>query len=238
MLSLSSLLERPLTTGKTLGPRSDPRFLGRLAGITQVAFAAMLGGLASAGGHQPEFVPRGVVLFVALGLPGAVGLLGTERRRPTLLVAAALTSFVGSFVAFSGVTLIFLVPSVLFAAGAVSLELGPPRGTGGLVAGLGRLAASLAIVVLLVGAGASALIITDSGCWTEVRTPLGSQIVPSPYSEEQTLGGDAIRAGCSTGLISPRGVGLAVALWSTALGLAHLSSQRRPAVRIEPATSA
>lgn len=226
-----------MTTGKTPGPRSDPRFLGRLAGITQVAFAAMLGGLASAAGYEPEFVPRGVVLFVALGLPGVVGLLGTERRRPALLVAAALTSFVGSFLAFSGVTLIFLVPSVLFAAGAVGLELGPPRGSDGLIAGLGRLAAAVVIVVLLVAAGASALIITDSGCWTEVRTPLGSQIVRSPYSEEQTLGSNAIRAGCSTGLISPRGVGLAAVLWSVALGLAHLASRRRAATRSEQATS-
>src|SRR5690349_17870507 len=147
-------------------------------------------------------------------LPGVVGLIGVQAHRPGLLIAAWLTSAVGAFIAFSGVTLIFLVPSLLFLAGAARLAAGTttfPRG--GWRSSIAQLAVALTIVVLLVGAGASTLLVTDAACWSISTTSLGVRIEVLPYSSgEMDVPSGAIATGCSTGLMSPRGVGLAVLL--------------------------
>ena len=85
-------------------------FAGRLAGVVQITFAVLIGGVSAfAGEGSPEFPPRSLVLLAVYGMPGIVGLLGVTGRRPALLLAAAATTAVGSVVAFSGVTLIFLI---------------------------------------------------------------------------------------------------------------------------------
>ena len=58
-------------------------FLARLGAVTQVVFAALLGIVASFG-SEPGFLPRGVVLFVVFSMPGVVGWMGAQRRRPAL----------------------------------------------------------------------------------------------------------------------------------------------------------
>lgn len=202
--------------------------LGRLAGATQIIFAILLGGVASFT-FEPGFLPRGVVVAAVFGAAGVVGLVGVRSRRPALLVAAGLTSAIGSFTAFSLVTLIFLISSVLFFFGAAQLAVGDrgaPRGNW--VGGLARLGIAVAIVPLLVGGGASALLITDSACWTTYGAGLGSRVVVQPYTNgEMELPADATSMNCATGLISLRGVGLAVLLDGAAIGLAILASRRR-----------
>ena len=201
---------------------------GRLAGATQVIFAILVSGF-SLFQFEPGFLPRGVVLIGVFAAPSVVGLIGVRARRPALLLGAGLASAVGSFTAFSLVTLIFLVPSMLFLVGAVRLAGGyPETGRGGLVDGLAQLAITIAIVPLLVGAGASGLLITDSACWTTYGSGLGSRVVVQPYTTgEMELPTDATSMHCATGLISPQGVGLAVLLDGAALGLALLATRRR-----------
>ena len=204
------------------------QFTGRLAGATQIIFAILISGF-SLFQFEPGFLPRGVVLIGVFAAPGVVGLIGVRARRPALLVAAGLTSAVGSFIAFSGVSLIFLIPSVLFLVGAVRLasgNLGSPRG--GWTSGLAQALIAVAIVPLLIGAGASGLLITDSACWTTYGSGLDSHIVVQPYTNgEMELPTDATSMHCATGLISPQGVGLAVVLDGAALGLAFLATRRR-----------
>ena len=143
--------------------------LGRLAGATQVLFAGLLAIVASFAA-EPGFLPRGVVIFLVFAIPALVGWLGAVRRRPTLLFGAGLTSFVGAFIAFSGVTLIFLIPALLFVFGAVQLQgSGGTPGRESIARGIARAGAALAIVLLLAGAGGSALLITDEGCWADYR---------------------------------------------------------------------
>lgn len=204
------------------------RFIGRLAGATQIIFGVLLGGVASFG-FEPGFVPRGAVLASLFALPGVIGLIGVTARRPSLLLAGALTAFVGAFIAFSGVTLIFLVPALLFlVAAGLSASTARPGDFGAWLGGLGRLALSAVIVVLLVAAGASALLVTDSGCWSEYRTPTGVRVEVEPYSMgemEVPLG--AVMTGCSTGLLTLRGVGAGALLGTGAIGLALLVARRR-----------
>lgn len=203
-------------------------FLSRLASLTQITFAVLLGGVASFG-FEPGFMPRGVVLLILFALPGVVGLIGTKAGRPSLLIAAAATSGVGAFVAFSGVSLIFLVPTVLFAFGTVRLAQHPPPGVReGWVRGFVQAGLAVVIVVLLVGAGTSALLDTEAACWSAYRTAFGVRIERMPYSTgEMEIPGGAIATSCSTGLISARGVGLAGVLAGSALGLAAITAGRR-----------
>ena len=159
-------------------------FPGQLAGGVQITFAALLGGVSAlAGGDSPEFLSRGVVLFVVYALPGVVGLLGVAGRRPALLLAAGAASTVGSVLAFSGVTLIFLVPAILFFYGAVRLaSVAPAAGSGSAFGILAGSVLAAVLTVLMIGAGASALLVTDEQCWTTYQTPGGVRYEPAPYT--------------------------------------------------------
>jgi hypothetical protein len=205
-------------------------FPGRLAGTVQVLFALLIGGVSAlASQSSPDFLPRGQVLLAIYALPGIVGLLGVTQRRPALLLAAAAASAVGSVLAFSGVTLIFLVPAVLFLVGAVRLastESGSPgRGVAGVLAGAG-IAATL--IALMIGAGASAFLVTDERCWTTYETPGGIRYEPAPWSTgEMEVPQGALSSSCSTGVLSARGIGLGGLLGSGAVALA-VATRRRP----------
>ena len=212
--------------GSGLTDRS--RFYARLGAATQCIFAVLIS-ISAMLSSVPEFVPRGVVIGGAYTLPGVVALVGVAGRRPGLVVAAAMTSALGSVFAFSGVTLIFLIPALLLTAGAVGLvRTGTPAKEKWLPSAVSQLAIAAVLVVLMVGAGAAALLDTDAGCWIVHGTPTGNRIEPLPYSTGgMELSGDARSGGCSTGLISPRGVGLGGLLAGTAIALAVVSARRR-----------
>ena len=214
-------------TERGQGPRRSGLSLGRLASMTQVVFAGLLAIVASFAA-EPGILPRGVVIFLVFGVPALVGWTGAVRNRPALLVGAGLTSFVGAFIAFSGVTLIFLIPALLFVFGAVQVQgSSRMRGRESIAGGVLRAGAAIAIVVMLVGAGGSALLITDEGCWAD-SSDSGGRVEPFPYTTgEISVPPAATSVTCSTGVISPRGVGLAVLLWAGALLLAERSSRRR-----------
>lgn len=210
--------------------RDRSLFLGRLGSVTQITFAALIGVVASRS-FEPGFVPRGAILLIVFALPGLVGLIGTTARRPALLVAAGITSAMGAFIAFSGVTLIFLIPAALLFAGAVRLAAAPAsEARQGLLASAAQLGIAAVIVVLVAGAGASAILMTDSGCWSEFPAPAGVRVEPFPYSTgEISVPPGATLTSCSTGIISARGAGLGGLLALAALGLA-LVGARRPTV--------
>lgn len=79
----------------------------------------MLGGIAAgteAFPNPPETIPRGAALGLLYMVPAAIGALGAIRLRRSVVTAAAVLAASGSILAFSGVTLVFLVPALLFAA--------------------------------------------------------------------------------------------------------------------------
>jgi hypothetical protein len=195
--------------------------------VTQLVFAALLAVVASS--FEPGFIPRSAAVFLTFAIPGITGGLGAVRRRAALLLAAGVTSFVSAFIAFSGVTLIFLIPALLFVFGSVEVQVSSPRHQTSIFRDIARAAAAVAIVVLLVGAGASALFVTDATCWAEYHGAAGPRVEPFPYTTgEMSVPGDAMSVSCSTGVISARGIGLAALLWTGALVLAARSSRRRP----------
>jgi hypothetical protein len=97
------------------------RFIGLLGCVVQLALAALLGGIATSPQsfpNPPEPIPRGLALGVLYALPAVVGALGAIGVRRSVLAAAAVLSTIGSVLAFSGVTLVFVAPALIFAAAA------------------------------------------------------------------------------------------------------------------------
>lgn len=97
------------------------RSIGLIASVVQLALAAMLGGIAGRPDsfpNPPEPIPRGLALGLLYTLPAVIGSLGAIGGRRSLLAAAAVLSSIGSVIAFSGVTLVFLIPALVFAAAA------------------------------------------------------------------------------------------------------------------------
>jgi hypothetical protein len=91
--------------------------LAGIAGASVVAFAVAIGVLAagqSDGNEPPDLISRGLASAVLLGAPGLVGLIGAVTGRRTVLIAAGVACLFQSAISFSGVTLIFLVPAILF----------------------------------------------------------------------------------------------------------------------------
>jgi hypothetical protein len=108
------------------------RLFGGVGSALQLALAALLGVSASGPAsfpNPPESIPRGLALGVLYALPAIVGALGALGERRSVLAAAAVMSTIGSVLAFSGVTLVFLAPALIFAAaaGAVAATNVRPR---------------------------------------------------------------------------------------------------------------
>jgi hypothetical protein len=92
------------------------RRLAGIAGASVIAFAVAIWLLAGQydGSEPPDLVSRGLASAVLLGAPGLIGLIGAVTRRRTVLVAAGVACLFQSAISFSGVTLIYLVPAILF----------------------------------------------------------------------------------------------------------------------------
>jgi hypothetical protein len=109
------------------------RAMGLVGAAVQLILAAVLGGVAIGASdfpNPPEAVPRGLAIGLPYAVPALIGTLGAIGGRRLVLGAAAFASTVGSVLAFSGVTLIFLVPALLFAgaaSGTGSAPLTPSR---------------------------------------------------------------------------------------------------------------
>jgi hypothetical protein len=101
---------------------SPPRTLGLLATATDAACAAGLALLTASNQTPglPSEVPWPVVFGALLAMPALIGGLGTVSGRRTLLVAAGILCLAESVLAFSGVTLVLLVPGLLFLRAAAT----------------------------------------------------------------------------------------------------------------------
>jgi hypothetical protein len=202
---------------------SSPEQLGRLGALAQIVLAAIIGIPSWLLAHgAPEALPRGVALFLVYALPGVIAWIGVSRGSKALLAAAALVDLPGSILAFSGATLVFLMPAILLADAAVRI---PSRRDG--VADVARAAAIGALeVVLIVGAGIAMLFITRPICWITTQTQTGTSVQVVPFIEGVEMGGDT-GVGCTSAAITPEGVAIGLLLAAAALGLAWFSSSRR-----------
>jgi hypothetical protein len=103
------------TVAQVMTPHA--RRLAAIAAISAVAFAVGIGLLAAGqfdGGEPPDLISRGLASAVLLAAPGLIGLIGALTGRRSVLIAAGVICLFQSAISFSGVTLIFLVPAILF----------------------------------------------------------------------------------------------------------------------------
>ena len=226
--------------------RPSQRVRGFFAAENQLVVAKALLGLVNQLRDPvgpPEPVNRGLALGLIYALPAVVGGLGAWAGRRSLLAAAAIACAVGSVLSFSGVTLLFLVPALLFALAAArprgartapgAGEMTPPgakaapragRDWPGAVRGL---ALAIVLVALMVGSGASLLALTEPRCWIGEESPSGPivyRIVPDIYGVSVEKGGSA---GCSSADLTVRGAVVAAILGLGALGLAVRAATSR-----------
>lgn len=200
---------------------SGERF-GRLGAAVQVTFAAIIG-IPSwlAANDSPEFLPRGVVLFFVYALPGAVAWIGATRGSRALVGAAALGDIPGSILAFSGVTLVFLIPAILLGAAALRM---PPRTISACRAALGAGVAALE-AAFMIGAGLAMLFITRPLCWITTQTQAGRTVRIVPTIEGTELFADQ-GGGCTSAAITLEGVAIGLLLGLIALAIALWWSPR------------
>jgi hypothetical protein len=202
-------------------PARGPRDLGwAAAGLALVAAAGLAGlRVTNESNPGPGMTPVAFTGFFAIWAgPGIVGLIGAAKRRREVLVGAGLACLPLAVLSFSGVTLIFLAPAILF----LYAGLRDPAGRRSASPHHDRPLISLAVLALLVGA-IGGLFATETVCWqtsadgTVRRVPAAEQAV---NGGELSIGPGIGAAGCSTGEMSPLGSAIAVACVAGAAGLA------------------
>jgi hypothetical protein len=257
------------------------RRLAWIAGGAAIAFSAAIWVLArSQGGlDPPDLVPRPLASAILLATPGLLGWIGAATDRRTVIVAAGVLCLFQSVIAFSGVTLIYLVPGIIFLRAAaaephpdtdtrrpirplnvvlaallsipialvVIVNLGllgivllilivmvtgiassrrsgtaPPSVTGRDVA------RGTAVVLLVVGAWAATLAITETTCWI-ARDAAGGGLAWEriPPTDELTVGPEIVASSCTSGTMTPTGLAVAGLLLIAALGVTVVPLPRR-----------
>ena len=204
----------------------DPRRLGLAAAAIIAGYALVVATIsANATAEElrpPETVPAPVRLALLFLLPAVLAAIGAMRRSRPILVAAGVLCLAQSFVAFSGVTIPFVVPAiVLIALGARNDGEAATRreNAGGVV-----------VVLLGFAMWVTPFTMTETTCWV-AETGIDGIVVTRqvPEAETQTLGPIEVGAGCDGGTVTARGVALAAVLWIGAVAVAAFASSRPPA---------
>ncbi len=216
----------------SLRPARDPRRLGLgaaaiIAGYAVVVAAisaGLVGDLVSDEFGPADVVPRPLLLGGLFLIPAALAAVGAIRRSRPILVAAGVLCLAQSFIAFSGVTIPFVVPGfLLLAIGA--------QGPGVKVSGRAAIG-GIAAIVLGLAAWVSLLGLTETRCWVARTAADGSVVYTQiPVSDTLSVGVDEVASGCDGGALTIQGAALAAALGIGAMGLAALATTRPPAIR-------
>jgi hypothetical protein len=155
--------------------------------------------------------------------PAIIGAIGAANGRREVLVGAGLSYVWMAALSFSGVTLVLLVPALLFLYAGLRTprrDAGTGRRDGPLVA--------VAIVVLLVGSFVGLFGTLETVCWERsadgtVRThPEG---VDRNESEVPVGIDGVVASGCSGGQMSPMGSAIVVACVGAAAALAVVAGR-------------
>jgi hypothetical protein len=188
-----------------------------IAGYALVLAANSANATATAGLRPPETVPAPIRLALLFLLPAVIAAIGAMRRSRPILVAAGVLCLAQSFVAFSGVTIPFLVPAILLLAlGARDDGTGPSLRTkvGGVV-----------VVLLGFAMWVAPFTLTETVCWVAETGADGTIVVRQvPETVTQSLGSTEVGAGCDGGAVTAEGVALGAVLWIGAVAVAAFAS--------------
>jgi hypothetical protein len=204
--------------------RSDPaapRVLGWISVGASLAIALALTWLRARGDEPPGMLAAGLLGFFAVFAgPGLVAAVGLVRRRPELLVAAAIVLVCLAPLSMGGATLPLLAPAVILLYVARRM---PTRGQHAFKL---RVATAVVTISLLATAPLALFTTTEIVCWDDYGG--GSVvvwIVPEMPNEQSSVA--PFGSGCSSGSISALGGSLAVLAVIGAVIVA-VGSGRRP----------
>ena len=164
-----------------VGPQIRTR--GLIAAAVELGLALVVMGIASRSSgfpDPPEPIPRGIALGALYAMPAVIGAIGALQGRRALLGAASVPSAIGSVLAFSGVTLMFGVPAILFAAAAGAHAPASPRPgwRGAVLLPVGVAAVVLAVLRIgILALPLLMLIILAAELWRGGRSGLGRNSV-------------------------------------------------------------
>lgn len=178
--------------------------------------------------RPPWWIDRPIALFSLFAVPAVVAAVGALRGIRPLLAAAGVLCFLQAYIAFSGVTIGFVVPGavLLWAAGAGSTVEAPRR----------RISffAGIMVVALTVAAWVSLFSQTEPRCWTGEQAADGTINMVEVPATDSTLHGPAEvpsgGGGCSSAEFTVQGMGLsaALAIGAIAVAAAATSGGRKP----------
>ncbi|MEO8571301.1 MAG: hypothetical protein ABI553_06325 [Chloroflexota bacterium] len=236
---------RPPSTPAAGRATRDPRRLGLGAAGIIVGYALVVAAV-SAGARgglgefsPPEVIPRPVLLAVLGTLAAAVGAIGAMRRSRPVLVAAGIVCLAQSFIAFSGITIPFIVPAFLLLG--LGAEPGEDRTPARAVVG------GVLVLVLGLAAWVAPFALTETSCWV-ARSGAGGGVVYAPIpvpagmtsGSEGSISGEGrlelgdLASGCDGGQLTAQGAGLAAIFGIGAVAMAGLSAIQPAKRRVVP----
>ena len=208
-------------------PARDPRFLG-LGAAAIIAGYALTVAVISAGGtsgelRPPELVPTPVRLAAMFLLPAVIAAIGAISSSRPLLIAAGVLCLGQSFVAFSGVTIPFVVPAILLlavgAGGGGQRETSNRERVGG-----------VAVVLLGLAMWVAPYALTETTCWVARPGPDGSVVYTAiPVADSVTLAPTDLASGCDGGTVTLQGAALGAVFGIGAVAVASIASTTSPA---------
>jgi hypothetical protein len=227
------MTQRP--SGPNSRPARDPRTLALGAAAIIVGYALVVAGIAAGligdlvydDAGPPPPVPRPLVLGALLMLPAAIAAIGAVRGCRPLLIAAGVLCLAQSFVAFSGVTIPFVVPAVLLLAlGIRASDVTTARRA---------VVGSVLVLALGFGAWIAPFASTETSCWTAQAGSDGTVTYTRvPATDNAITGPTFVASGCGGGQLTIAGVGLSMlfaagAIVMAAVATTPLERRRTPA---------
>jgi hypothetical protein len=200
----------------------DPRLLGLGAAAIIAGYAVVVAAISAAATSgdlgPPEVAPTPVRLAAMFLLPAVIGAIGAIRRSRPLLIAAGVLCLAQSFVAFSGVTIPFIVPAILLlaiGAGGGGRSENPVRQRVG----------GVAVVILGLAMWVAPYALAETTCWVARPGPDGSVVYTSiPVTDTVTLAPTDLGSGCDGGTITLQGAALGAVFGIGAVAIALLAS--------------
>jgi hypothetical protein len=180
----------------------------------------------------PMLIPRPILTVILLTVPAAIVFIAVIRKSPLMLVNGGLLAFLQSFVAFSGVTLGFLLPALLLIVLGVREGESPRRPK----PSLPQRVMGILVIGLVVSAWLVVLGTSETVCWIACLGPDGTPIYRLiPVTETINVGVSEIGGGCDSGVPTAAGLLAGGVLLLGAFALAWLAStaETPPARRID-----
>jgi hypothetical protein len=167
---------------------------------------------------------RSAALFVLMVLPAAIAVIGARAGVRALVAAAGVLCLMQSFVAFSGVTIAFVVPALILLALAGS-ERWPAMAPSDPTA----TTAAIVVIGLAIGAWIASLTLTEEVCWAAFRAADGTlEYQRIPVTEVMTIPPGQVAGGCDGGALTFEALVVGAVLAIGATAIAMLAGLRRP----------